>query len=819
MKRFIRWFDEISIKDIPLVGGKNASLGEMYQALNPRGIEIPPGFAVTAEAFTELISQNGLAEKIYALLEKFDTRETERLAKIGKEIRTHIQGVGIPQRVADEIREAYVQLCKKSGVNQLDVAVRSSATAEDLPDASFAGQQETFLNIRGEKDLLVACLNCFASLFTDRAISYRSEKGFEHSKVRLSIGVQQMVRSDLAASGVIFTLDTESGARNVILINSSYGLGENIVGGRVDPDEFIVAKSLLDKAPLPILRRKVGSKKLRMIYSEQEDHTTKNVEVSKADQERLSITDFDVVKLAKWANSIEQYYSQINNHQTPMDIEWAKDGKTGKLFILQARPETVHSAKKDLKFTTYSLKQRSKILLRGRAVGTKIGAGPAKAIQDISEMHKFKNDEVLVADMTDPDWEPIMKKAAAIVTNRGGRTCHAAIVSREHGIPCIVGTGNATQTLQDGQNVTISCAEGDEGFVYDGALPFITEDINWSLLEKPKTHLMVNLGDPAQALKTSLLPIDGVGLARIEFIISEHVKVHPMALVHLKNLTDKNIKNQIEEILGRQKDNPDQYFIEKLSEGIGLLAGAFYPRPVIVRFSDFKTNEYSHLLGGNLFEPTEENPMIGFRGACRYYDTRYRDGFALECRAIKYLREQVGLNNIKVMIPFCRSPEEGKKVIDEMKIHGLIQGEKGLEVYVMSELPSNILRTNEFAEIFDGFSIGSNDLTQMVLGVDRDSSAISHLFDERDLSVLKMLKMAITEAHKAEKPIGICGQAPSDYPEITKLLVEEGITSISVTPDAVMKTMNMIVETEKRLKSDYKNPNLVVKGQNNVLGG
>ncbi|MGZ3769303.1 MAG: phosphoenolpyruvate synthase [Bdellovibrio sp.] len=800
MKNFIRWFNEISMKDIPLVGGKNASLGEMYQALNPKGIEIPNGFAITADAFTELIKQNDLAEKIYPSLARLNTQDTGLLAKTGKEIRTLIRQSGLPKNISDEIRQAYSELCKKSGVEQLDVAVRSSATAEDLPDASFAGQQETFLNIRGEEDLLNACLQCFASLFTDRAISYRSEKGFEHQKVRLSIGVQQMVRSDLAASGVIFTLDTESGAPNVILINSSYGLGENIVGGRVDPDEFLVSKPLLEKAPLPILRRKIGTKQLRMVYSTQGSRTTRNIEVSKADQEKLSIADFDVVKLAKWAHAIEQYYSQLNNRTTPMDIEWAKDGRTGKLFILQARPETVHSSKKEIKFINYSLKQRSKVLLTGRAVGTKIGAGPTRMIRDVSELDKFQNGEVLVADMTDPDWEPIMKKSSAIVTNRGGRTCHAAIVSREHGIPCIVGTGKATETLVDGHPVTISCAEGDEGFVYDGALPFTEEEVNWNSIEKPRTHLMVNLGNPAQALTVSLLPVDGIGLARMEFIISEHVKVHPMALAHLKNLQDAKVKNEIEAVLGNKKETPDLYFIEKLSEGIGLIAGAFYPRPVIVRFSDFKTNEYSHLLGGNLFEPSEENPMIGFRGASRYYDPRYRDGFALECRAIKYLREQVGLTNIKVMVPFCRSPEEGKKVIEEMKLHGLKQGENGLEIYVMSELPANVMRADEFAKIFDGFSIGSNDLTQMVLGVDRDSSTISHLFDERDPSVLKMLKLAISEAKKAQKPIGICGQAPSDYPEISKLLVEEGISSISVTPDAVLKTMNMVVETENRLK-------------------
>ncbi len=803
--KFIKWFEEISIKDIPLVGGKNASLGEMFQRLAPQGIRIPPGFAVTADAFSVLIAQNGVSEKIYSLLSKLNPGDTNELAKTGHEIRTLIRSAGIPEKVAHEIREAYAQLCHRSGMEELDVAVRSSATAEDLPDASFAGQQETFLNIRGAEDLLVACLNCFASLFTDRAISYRSTKGFEHAKVRLSICVQQMVRSDLAASGVIFTLDTESGARNVILVNSAYGLGENVVGGCVDPDEFFVLKPLLDKTDgvtiMPILRRKAGSKQVKMVYSGRGSRATRNIEVSRADQEKLSIPDSDVIKLAEWALAIERYYSRLNGRDTPMDIEWGKDGRTGDLFILQARPETVHSQGSVLQQSSFVLKERSKILVTGRAVGSKIGAGAVRIVNDVSELGRFQNGEVLVADMTDPDWEPIMKKASAIVTNRGGRTCHAAIVSREHGVPCIVGTGTGTQMLEDGQAVTVSCAEGDEGFVYEGKLSFVEDKVNWTSIDKPRTRIMVNLGNPAQALKTSLLPVDGVGLARIEFIISEYVKVHPMALAHIDNINEPKIKAQIETLLGSQEDNPGQYFVDKLAEGVGLIAGAFYPRPVIVRFSDFKTNEYASLLGGRQFEPSEENPMIGFRGASRYYDSRYRDGFALECRAIKYLREQVGLTNIKVMIPFCRSPEEGEKVLAEMKHHGLIRGESGLEVYVMSELPANVLRAEDFARIFDGFSIGSNDLTQMVLGVDRDSSVISHLFDERDPAVLKMLRMAIDGAKKAGRPIGICGQAPSDYPEISELLVHEGISSISVTPDAVLKIIHVVLDVEKGSRS------------------
>jgi pyruvate, water dikinase len=797
--KFIKWFEEISIKDIPLVGGKNASLGEMFQRLTPQGVSIPPGFAITADAFSVLIDQKELSKKIYSQLSKLNTKDTNQLAKIGHETRTLVRSLGIPENVANEIREAYTELCQRSGVKELDVAVRSSATAEDLPDASFAGQQETFLNIRGADDLLIACLNCFASLFTDRAISYRSTKGFEHSKVRLSICVQQMVRSDLASSGVIFTLDTESGARNVILINSAYGLGENVVGGRVDPDEFFVLKPLLGKSVIPIIRRKVGLKQVKMVYSGHGSRTTRNVDVSQVDREKLSISDDDVIKLAEWALAIEKYYSKLNDRETPMDIEWGKDGQTGKLFILQARPETVHSQESTLQQSSFVLKEHSKVLTTGRAVGSKIGAGAVRIIKDVSELSHFQNGEVLVADMTDPDWEPIMKKASAIVTNRGGRTCHAAIVSREHGVPCIVGTGSGTEVLKLGQEVTVSCAEGDEGFVYDGLLKFNEEKVNWTDLERPRTKIMVNLGNPSQALKTSLLPLDGVGLARIEFIISEYVKIHPMALANLKKIKEPEIKEQIESLLGSQKNNPDKYFVDKLGEGVGLIAGAFFPRPVIVRFSDFKTNEYAGLRGGKQFEPLEENPMIGFRGASRYYDDRYRLGFALECRTIKHLREKVGLTNIKVMIPFCRSPEEGEKVLAEMKLHGLVRGENGLEVYVMSELPSNVLRAEEFGLIFDGFSIGSNDLTQMTLGVDRDSSVISHLFNERDPAILKMLTMAIEGAQKSERPIGICGQAPSDYPEIAEFLVQNGINSVSVTPDAVLKTIHVVLEAEKLL--------------------
>ncbi len=801
-QKFIKWFNDISIKDVPLVGGKNASLGEMFQALSSHGIQIPNGFAVTADAFSALLQTNHLEEKIYPMLADLNMQDIEHLASIGLKIRAIIRNAPIPENIQNEIRESYNELSRIAGVEELDVAVRSSATAEDLLEASFAGQQETFLNVRGADDLMTACRNCFASLFTDRAISYRISNGFEHSKVKLSIGVQQMIRSDLASSGVIFTLDTESGARNIVLINSSYGLGENIVGGRVDPDEFLVQKSLIGKSSNPILRRKVGSKQLKMVYSGHGSRSTKNVEVSKTDQRKLSVSDREVTILASWSVKIEEYYSKINNRDTPMDIEWAKDGQTGKLYILQARPETVHANVAKIA-GTFALKKRSRVLLKGRSVGLKIGAGPVKIIRDVSQLPSFREGDVLVAEMTDPDWEPIMKKASAIITNRGGRTCHAAIISREHGVPCIVGTETATEVLSDKQEITVSCAEGDEGIVYEGVLPFKEESIDWKKIQATKTKIMVNMANPAQALMTSLLPVSGVGLVRMEFIISELIQIHPMALAHLDSITDSSLVNRIRDILGVYSNNPEQYFIDKLAEGIGVIAGAFYPRPVIVRFSDFKTNEYSKLLGGIQFESSEENPMIGFRGASRYYDVLYKDGFALECKAIKKLREVTGLTNIKVMIPFCRSPEEGQKVIEEMKKNGLEQGDLGLEVYVMSEIPTNVLRAQEFAQIFDGFSIGSNDLTQMVLGVDRDSSKISHLFNEKDPSVLKMLQLAIASAKKAERPIGICGQAPSDYPEISQFLVREGITSISVTSDAVFNTIRHVFTAENEERRSY----------------
>lgn len=794
-------FNEVGIKDISLVGGKNASLGEMIQSLTPKGIRIPDGFVVTAHAFSKLFEKNNLSQIVYEKLDSIDTHNISQLAKVGREVRELIRTTGLPKEVSTDIRNAYTELCQLVGQDDVDVAVRSSATAEDLPEASFAGQQETFLNVRGTEAVLEACLNCFASLFTDRAISYRVGHGFDHRKVRLSIGVQQMVHADQASSGVIFTLDTESGSRNVILLTSAYGLGENIVSGRVDPDEFLVHKSLLETANVPIIRRKRGAKQQRMVYSSHGTKRTKNIEVSKVDQEKFSLTDPEVIQLAKWSLIIEKYYSDLNKKNTPMDIEWAKDGKNGELYILQARPETVHSTKKLTETEIMSLQKRSAIILKGKAVGAKIGSGPVRIITDVSELKNFKQGEVLIADMTDPDWEPVMKKAAAIITNRGGRTCHAAIVSREHGVPCVVGTGHATSILTNGKEVTVSCAEGEEGIVMEGILPYTSKKMTWTDAPKLRTKIMVNLGNPDQALKASILPVDGVGLARLEFIIAEHVRIHPMALLHLDQVRDQYVLQEIKELIKGHEDNPSEYFVQRLAEGIGMIAGAFYPRTVIVRLSDFKTNEYAHLLGGKYFEPREENPMIGFRGASRYYSPAYQEGFALECRALKFVREEMGLTNVKIMVPFCRTAKEGELVINEMRKNGLKQQQHGLEVYVMCEIPSNVLDLLSFAKIFDGFSIGSNDLTQMTLGVDRDSELISHLFDERNPASLKMLEMAIEGAKTAGKDVGICGQAPSDYPEITSFLVERGIDSISLSPDSVFTSITNIKEAEaKNLK-------------------
>jgi pyruvate,water dikinase len=794
MSKYIRWFEEVSMDDVSLVGGKNASLGELIGKMSSSGIRVPNGFCVTAEAYSFVLKEGGVQEKLANALSTIDTKNVDDLAKKGRIARALIKQNGIPPKLAEQIIAAYRQLAKEYG-EEPDVAVRSSATAEDLPDASFAGQQESFLNIRGETELLDACLNCFASLFTDRAISYRVDKNFDHMQVKLSIAVQKMVRSDRASAGVIFTLDTESGFRDVVLVTSAYGLGENVVAGRVDPDEFIVFKPTLEKGFKPIVRRKVGEKQVQMIYSGHGTRTTRNIDVSPERQERFSISDQEVLQLATWACEIERYYSERLKRPTAMDIEWAKDGVDGQLYIVQARPETVHSGKTRRTLETFRLDRKGEVILKGRSIGEKIGAGAARVINSVHELNEFKDGEVLVADMTDPDWEPIMKRASGIVTNRGGRTCHAAIVSREIGVPCVVGTHEGTELIKQGQNITVSCAEGDTGIIYDGKLSFQRQEIDLESLPPTTTQIMVNVGNPDQAFTLAQLPVAGVGLAREEFIIANDVKVHPLALTRFDQITDLDTKRKILDLTKRY-GSKCAYFVEKLAEGVATIAAAFYPKPVIVRLSDFKTNEYANLLGGQQFEPKEDNPMIGFRGASRYYSKNYSDGFALECKAIKMVREEMGLRNVKVMIPFCRTVSEGKKVLAEMEKNGLSQGKDDLEVYVMCELPSNVLDMEHFAEIFDGFSIGSNDLTQLILGVDRDNEGLSDIFDERNPAVMKAIETAIATAKAFNRKIGICGQAPSDYPEFARFLVQLNIDSISLNEDAVIKTILLIAREE-----------------------
>jgi pyruvate,water dikinase len=793
----ILWFEEIGIDDIPRVGGKNASLGEMVRELAAKGVKVPNGFAITAEAYRSFLREVRLDQIIRETLEGLDTGDLENLRQRGLKIRQAIVSANLPMELEQAITDAYDHLSDHAR-GPVDVAVRSSATAEDLPDASFAGQQETYLNVQGHRALLEACKRCFASLFTDRAISYRTDKGFEHLKVALSIGVQRMVRSDLAASGVMFSIDTETGFPDAVLINASYGLGENVVQGSVNPDEYYVFKPTLKAGFRPILQKMLGTKEFKLIYDVGGGKMVKNVPVPPDDRARFAITDDEILTLARWACLVEEHYSAKKGRPTPMDMEWAKDGLTGELFVLQARPETVQSQKDRGEIEIYHLTQRGKALVTGRSVGDKIGRGPVRVIKSVQHIDRFKPGEVLVTDKTDPDWEPIMKKAAAIVTNRGGRTCHAAIVSRELGLPAVVGAEQATERLHDGQSVTVSCAEGETGVVYDGALPFEVEKINLKSMTRPKTRVMMNLGNPQEAFGLSFIPNDGVGLAREEFIISTWIKIHPLALVNYHRLDDPEVKAEIDRLTVGYDDKA-QYFVDRLAQGVGMIAAAFYPKDVIVRLSDFKTNEYANLLGGRPYEPTEENPMLGFRGASRYYNPRYRDGFALECRAMKQVRDEMGLTNVKLMIPFCRTVEEGRLVQAEMEKNGLKRGQNGLELYVMCEIPSNVILADAFAELFDGFSIGSNDLTQLVLGVDRDSEIVAALFDERNEAVKTMVATVIKAAKAKGRKIGICGQAPSDYPEFTRFLVEQGIDSISLNPDAVMKTTVMIVETEKAL--------------------
>jgi pyruvate,water dikinase len=796
MKPSIQWFSEIGIDDLPRVGGKNASLGEMYRELTAKGVRVPDGFATTADAYRLFLSSTGLDEQIRGFLRDLDTRDIANLRLRGSQIRQAILATELPAELAAEIVAAYDALGAGNLLHPAHVAVRSSATAEDLPDASFAGQQESYLNVHGHYALLDACKRCFASLFKDRAISYRVDKGFDHFKIALSVGVQHMVRSDLAASGVIFTIDTETGFRDAVLINAAYGLGENVVQGTVNPDEYCVFKPTLKTGFRPILQKRVGTKEFKLVYDIGGGKMVKNVPVPAGDRVKFAASDEEILQLARWACIIEDHYSARRGRPTPMDIEWAKDGETGELFILQARPETVQSRKDVDVIETFRLQHRGRVLVTGRSIGDRIASGPVRVIKSAQHLGQFQDGEVLVTDKTDPDWEPIMKKAAAIITNRGGRTCHAAIVSRELGVPAIVGTEVGTDTLRDGQVVTVSCAEGDTGFVYEGRLAFEVRRTNLKTLRRPRTKVMMNVGNPEEAFALSFIPNDGVGLAREEFIITTFIKIHPLALLNYGTLTDPEVKRQIEALTVGYADKP-QFFVEKLAQGAATLAAAFYPKDVILRLSDFKTNEYANLIGGAAYEPHEENPMIGFRGASRYYHPRYREGFALECRAVKRVREEMGLTNLKVMIPFCRTVEEGRRVLLEMAQHGLTRGVNGLEVYMMCEIPSNVILADAFAEIFDGFSIGSNDLTQLILGVDRDSEIVAPIFDERNAAVKTMIAQAIAACRARGRKIGICGQAPSDYPEFAQFLVEEGIDSISLNPDTVLKTTSAILHTEQ----------------------
>lgn len=793
-QRYIRWFEDIGIKDIPLVGGKNASLGEMVRELAPRGIKVPNGFAITAEAYWHLLRAANIDQQIQEILSGLDTRDTANLQQRGRAVRHAIMAAPLPQDLQHSIIAAYRELSRGAD-KPMDVAVRSSATAEDLPNASFAGQQETYLNVQGDAALLESCKRCFASLFTDRAISYRQDKGFDHFKIALSIGVQRMVRSDLASSGVMFSIDTETGSQDIVLINAAFGLGENVVQGSINPDEYFVFKPTLKQGFRPILQKRLGSKEFKLVYDIGGSKMVKNIPVAPDDRSRFAITDDEILCLARWACLIEDHYSQQRGQYTPMDMEWAKDGHTGELFILQARPETVQSQKSLDRVEVYHLKEKGPALVRGRSVGEKIAHGPVRVVKSAHNLNQVQKGDVLVTDKTDPDWEPTMRKAAAIVTNRGGRTCHAAIVSRELGLPAIVGTENGTEILKDGQAVTVSCAEGETGFVYQGLLKFDVQQIKLHDLSRPQTQVMMNVGNPEEAFRLSSLPNDGVGLAREEFIISNYIKVHPLALLDYDRIEDQALREQIAQLTIGYDDKP-QFFVDKLAQGVAMIGAAFYPKDVVVRLSDFKTNEYANLIGGKAYEPVEENPMIGFRGASRYYNPRYQVGFALECRAMKKVRDEMGLSNVKLMVPFCRTVEEGRRVLEEMEKHGLKRGDNKLEVYVMCEIPSNVILANEFAEIFDGFSIGSNDLTQLVLGVDRDSEIVAHIFDERNPAVKNMIASVIQAAKSKGKKIGICGQAPSDYPEFAAFLVELGIDSISLNPDAVLKTTVKILEIE-----------------------
>ncbi|BBX06819.1 phosphoenolpyruvate synthase [Mycolicibacterium aichiense] len=792
MPKYVRFFEEFGIADVPLVGGKNASLGEMYQKLAGQGVRIPNGFAITAEAYRYMLDAAGAWGSLHAELDELDPADVTALARKAKRAREIVYGAGLPDDLAAEIVDAYRRLQDEYG-EEVSLAVRSSATAEDLPTASFAGQQDTYLNVKGAESLLDACRRCFASLFTDRAIHYRLDQGFDQFKVSLSIGVMKMVRSDLASSGVMFSLDTESGFRDVVFVTGAYGLGENVVQGAVDPDEFYVHKPTYLSGHRAVLRRLLGDKAVKMIFVEgQTKYTTRNIPTPKADRAHFCLSDDDVLELAGYACTIEEHYGH------PMDMEWAKDGLDGKLYIVQARPETVASQRSMTALESYVLEGRGEILAEGRSVGERIASGTARRIENITHLAQFQPGEVLIADTTTPDWEPVMKTAAAIVTNRGGRTCHASIIARELGIPAVVGAGDATTSVPDGTVVTVSCAEGDSGRVYRGALAFRVDSTEVGDMPRPRTEIMINLGNPDLAFKTSFLPNDGVGLARMEFIISEYIRVHPMALLHPEKVDDAEARRTIDRLTQGYPDGA-AFFAERLSEGIGTIAAAFWPKPVVVRMSDFKTNEYASLVGGAGFEPSESNPMLGFRGASRYAHPAYAEGFALECRAMRRVREEMGLTNVVLMLPFVRRVAEADLVLATMAELGLRRGENGLKVYAMCEIPNNVILIDEFAKRFDGFSIGSNDLTQLTLGVDRDSEIVAFDYDERDEGVKEMIRLAVEGCRRNGIHSGLCGQAPSDYPDMAEFLVRLGIDSISLNPDTVVRTTGQLLQLEQQL--------------------
>jgi pyruvate,water dikinase len=789
MTQYTVWFENLDSGDVARVGGKNASLGEMIGALKERGVRVPGGFATTADAYREFLAHNDLEERIRGELRDWE-EGGKQLAKAGRNIRNLFRHAEFPEAIATAIGQAYQELCERNETPDMDVACRSSATAEDLPEASFAGQQETFLNVTGEHGVLDACRDCYASLFTDRAISYRKEQGFDHMDVALSVGVQKMVRSDKASAGVMFSIDPETGFPHVVVVNGAWGLGENVVQGSVTPDEYRVFKPLLDEYT-PIIEKTVGAKEQKMVYSTGGRQTTKNVTTGDRERRALVLDDQEVLLLARWAATIEDHYGK------PMDMEWAKDGDSGELYIVQARPETVQSQKEAGTLKQYTLQESGERILEGLSIGDAIAAGEVINIKSAEDIDRFQEGAILVTEMTDPDWVPIMKQAAGIVTDHGGRTCHAAIVSRELGIPAIVGTGNATAELDDGRQITISCAEGGTGYVYDGILDFEARELDLSDIPETRTQIMMNIASPDAAFRWWRLPCQGIGLARMEFVINNVIKIHPMALVRYDQLEDQNAKQRIDTLTAGYEDKTE-YFVDHLARGIAKIAASQHPDPVIVRMSDFKTNEYADLVGGAAFEPKEHNPMLGFRGASRYYSDAYREGFALECAAIRRVRQDMGFENVVMMIPFCRTLEEADKVLKVLEEHGLERGKDGLEVYVMCEIPSNVLLAEEFAERFDGFSIGSNDLTQLTLGVDRDSSELADLFDERDEAVQRMVAMVIEKAHNAGRKVGICGQAPSDYPEFAAFLVQHGIDSMSLNPDSVLQTVQRVAEEEEK---------------------